>query len=91
MPDPFSTPEFDVLFFAHTYEVTDDGRHQLTARSSEGGVVTKRVVKNDHLCGVALADGRRVERAAVFVRPGNVPAPTEAAILDGGARPIQNS
>jgi hypothetical protein len=84
--------EFDVLFFAHTYEVTDDGRHQLTARSIgiDGGVVTKRVVKNDQLCGVALADGRRVGRTAVFVRPGNVPAGTEAAILDGGARPFQN-
>jgi thioredoxin reductase len=64
----------DVIFFAHTYELTNDERHQLDARGIriEEGVVTKLVVDGDHLRGVALADGRIIERTAVFVRPGNV-------------------
>jgi thioredoxin reductase len=65
----------DVIFFAHTYDLTDDERHQLDARGIgiEEGVVTKLVVEDDHLRGVALADGRIIERTAVFVRPGNMP------------------
>ena len=65
----------DVIFFAHTYELTDDERRQLDARGIriESGTVTKLVVEDDQLRGVALADGRVVQRAAVFVRPGNVP------------------
>ena len=65
----------DVIFFAHTYELTNDERHQLDARGIriEVGIVTKLVVEDDQLRGVALADGRIVERAAVFVRPGNMP------------------
>jgi len=65
----------DVIFFAHTYELTDDERRQLDARGIriENGTVTKLVVEDDQLRGVALADGRVVQRAAVFVRPGNVP------------------
>ena len=65
----------DVIFFAHTYDLTDDERRQLDARGIriEEGIVTKLVVEDDQLRGVALADGRIVERTAVFVRPGNVP------------------
>ena len=65
----------DVIFFAHSYELTDDERRQLDARGIriESGTVTKLVVEDDQLRGVALADGRVVQRAAVFVRPGNVP------------------
>ena len=65
----------DVIFFAHTYELTDDEHRQLDARGIriENGIVTKLVVEDDQLRGVALADGRVVRRAAVFVRPGNVP------------------
>lgn len=65
----------DVIFFAHTYELTDDERRHLDARGIriESGTVTKLVVENDQLRGVALADGRTVERTAVFVRPDNVP------------------
>ena len=65
----------DVIFFAHTYNLTDDERRQLTARGIgiEEGVVTKLVVEDDQLHGVTLADGHTVERTAVFVRPGNIP------------------
>jgi thioredoxin reductase len=65
----------DVIFFVHTYDLTNDERHQLDARGIriEEGVVTKLVVEDDHLQGVALVDGRIIERSAVFVRPGNVP------------------
>ena len=65
----------DVIFFAHTYDLTDDERHQLDARDIrvEDDTVIKLVIDNDRLRGVALADGRTVERTAVFVRPGNVP------------------
>lgn len=65
----------DVVFFTHTYDLSDDERVQLDTRGVrvEDGVVTRLVVDDDRLCGVALADGRIVERAAVFVRPANVP------------------
>jgi thioredoxin reductase len=65
----------DVVFFAHTYDLGDDERRQLDARGIriEEGVVAKLVVEDDQMRGVALADGRSVERTAVFVRPGNVP------------------
>ena len=65
----------DVIFFAHTYDLTDDEHRQLDARGIriEDGTVTRLVVEDDQLRGVALSDGRTVERSAVFVRPGNVP------------------
>ena len=65
----------DVVFFAHTYDLTDDERRQLAARGIciEEGTVTRLVVNDDELGGVELADGRVVQRTAVFVRPGNVP------------------
>jgi thioredoxin reductase len=67
----------DVIFFAHTHEVTADEQAQFDARGIrvEPGEVTRLVVEDDHLTGVELADGRTVARAAVFVRPGNIPHP----------------
>ena len=35
--------------------------------------MTELIVDDDQLRGVELADGRVIPRAAVFVRPGNVP------------------
>jgi thioredoxin reductase len=64
----------DVIFFAHTYELTADEHRQLDARGIriERGTVTRLVVEADRLRGVELSDGQVVARAAVFVRPGNV-------------------
>lgn len=65
----------DVVFFANTYDLTAAERRGLEARRVQvvHGVVTRLAVDDDRLTGVELADGRIVERAAVFVRPGNVP------------------
>ncbi|HEV2810559.1 MAG TPA: NAD(P)/FAD-dependent oxidoreductase [Acidimicrobiales bacterium] len=64
----------DMVFFAHTYELTDDEQAQLDARGIriERGTVTRLIIEHDELCGVELADGREVARSAVFVRPDNV-------------------
>ncbi len=65
----------DVVFFAHTYELTSDELAQLAARGVQviREKVTRLVVDADRLAGVELADGRVIERTAVFVRPGNIP------------------
>ena len=65
----------DVVFFAHTYELTPADLAQMEARGVQvvRGEVTRLVVDADHLTGVELADGRVVARTAVFVRPGNIP------------------
>ncbi len=67
----------DVTFFVHTYELTDSERRELTARGVAvvSGEVAGLVVVDDHLTGVELVDGRVVDRAAVFVRPGIHPHP----------------
>jgi thioredoxin reductase len=67
----------DVVFFTHTYDLTDAERFQLAARGIEvvDGLVTRLVVEDDELRGVELAGGHVVPRAAVFVRPGNRPHP----------------
>lgn len=64
----------DVVFFEHTYGLTDDERHQLAARgvSVEVGTVTRLVTADDELSGVEVDGERIVARAAVFIRPGNV-------------------
>lgn len=65
----------DVIFFAHTYELTPDEHRQLEARDVQvvHGAVARLVVVADQLTGVELDDGVVIDRAAVFVRPGNVP------------------
>jgi thioredoxin reductase len=65
----------DVVFFAHTYPLTSAERAQLEARGIRivSGDVARLVVEADRLTGVELVGGRVVPRAAVFVRPGNVP------------------
>jgi thioredoxin reductase len=65
----------DVIYFAHTDELTSTERHQLTARGVQvvDGKVARLVVEDDRLRGVELADGQVIERTAVFIRPGNTP------------------
>jgi thioredoxin reductase len=60
-----------VTFFAHSYEPTDVERAQLDARGIRvvDGEVRGLAVQADHLTGVVLADGRTVERSALFIRP----------------------
>jgi thioredoxin reductase len=67
----------DVVFFAHTYFLTPIERAQLEARRIRivEGVVGRLVVEDDRLAGVGLDDGNVIARAAVFIRPGNVPHP----------------
>jgi thioredoxin reductase len=67
----------DVVLFAHTVEPSSDELAQLEARGVQvvSGVVARLVVEADRLSGVALMDGRVIPRAAVFVRPVNVPHP----------------
>ena len=61
----------DVVFFAHTTDLTDTDREQLAARAIGivEGTVERLAVDDDHLVGVVLANGRFVPREAVFVRP----------------------
>jgi thioredoxin reductase len=61
----------DVLYFPHTDVLDDVAGEQLAARGIGvvEGVVAGLVVADDRLAGVELEDGRRVQRAAVFVRP----------------------
>jgi thioredoxin reductase len=65
----------DVIFFAHTYDLSDVERAELSARGIRivEGKVARLVVESDRLTGVELADGDLVGRAAVFVRPAIVP------------------
>jgi Thioredoxin reductase len=67
----------DVVFFAHAYDLTSAERLQLEARGIQivRGEVARLVVADDRLTGVQLADGRVIQRAAVFIRPSNVPHP----------------
>jgi thioredoxin reductase len=69
----------DVVFFSHDMDVSADERRQLDARGIRviDSEVGRLVVEADRLTGVALADGRVVPRAAVFIRPRNVPHPDE--------------
>ena len=65
----------DVVFFAHTYDLNPTELAHLAARrvQVQRGEVTRLVIYADRLAGVELADGRVIQRSAVFVRPGNVP------------------
>jgi thioredoxin reductase len=61
----------DLIFFTHTYDLTDGERAQLEARGIRivDGEVRELVVENDRLRGVVLGNGRTVERTALFIRP----------------------
>jgi thioredoxin reductase len=65
----------DVVFFVHTYDLKATERAQLEGRNIQvvEGAVSRLVVVDDRLAGVALTDGREVARAAVFIRPRNLP------------------
>jgi thioredoxin reductase len=65
----------DVAFFVHTYALSAVERVQLEVRGVRivRGEVARLVVEDDRLTGVELVDGRVIARAAVFIRPVNVP------------------
>ena len=65
----------DVIFFAHTYALSDAERLELDARGVQvvDGEVAGLVVEADRLAGVELSDGQVVARTAVFIRPAIVP------------------
>jgi thioredoxin reductase len=65
----------DVAFFVHTYALSAVERAQLEARGVRivRGEVARLVVEDDRLTGVEMADGRMIARAAVFIRPVNLP------------------
>ena len=67
----------DVVFFAHTYELTSTEHAELEARGIRivSGEVLRLVVEDDHLTGVELEDGQVLARTAVFIRPAIVPHP----------------
>ena len=64
----------DVVFFAHTYDLTATEAAELEARGVQvvREEVARLVVEDDRLAGVELVDGRVVARTAVFIRPSNV-------------------
>lgn len=68
----------DVVLFTGDYEPTDEETGQLAERGIkfEQGKVTRLVIVDGRLTGVELADGRVVERSAVFVNPTFVPKDT---------------
>jgi thioredoxin reductase len=65
----------DVVFFAHTYELTATEHAELEARGVQviPEAVARLVVEDDRLVGVELLDGRVIARTAVFIRPNNIP------------------
>jgi thioredoxin reductase len=65
----------DVVFFVHRLDLGSDELVRLEARGVRvvRGEVERLVVEADRLTGVALVDGRAIARAAVFIRPLNVP------------------
>jgi thioredoxin reductase len=69
----------DLIFFAHTYDLTEAEREQLESRGIRivDGEVRELIVEEDRLRGVVLGDGRIVERAALFVRPEIRPRATD--------------
>jgi thioredoxin reductase len=65
----------DVVYFAHTTDLSEAQREQFAARGLGviEGIVARVVVEDDELCGLEMAEGSVVQRAAVFVRPRFVP------------------
>ncbi|PZF97257.1 NAD(P)/FAD-dependent oxidoreductase [Micromonospora deserti] len=66
----------DMVFFAHTHDLTPNERERLTARGIRivEGVVSRLVIDGDRLAGVELDRGSVVAPAAIFVRPRFVPS-----------------
>ena len=75
----------DVVFFAHTYDLTAAESTELEARGVQVAreEVARLVVENDRLVGVELVDGRVIARTAVFIRPDHVPH-TDGLLADLG-------
>lgn len=65
----------DVVFFAHTYDLTATEHAELEARGVQvvREEVARLVVEDDRLVGVELLDGQVIGRTAVFIRPSNIP------------------
>ena len=65
----------DVIFFVHTFDLTETEELELEARGVRvvRGEVARLLVEDDRLVGVELAGGQVIERTAVFIRPHNVP------------------
>jgi thioredoxin reductase len=65
----------DVLYFVDRTDPTPMERTQLVARRIRvvDGPVERLVIEADRLAGVKLTDGRTIARAAIFVRPRNMP------------------
>jgi thioredoxin reductase len=85
----------DVVFFEHTLDLLEGDLVTLAARDVEvvSGAVQRIVVEDDRLTGLELAGGRVISRAAVFIRPVNIPQPDGLAAalgcdLDAAGFPI---
>ncbi|WP_163513457.1 NAD(P)/FAD-dependent oxidoreductase [Fodinicola acaciae] len=65
----------DLVFFSNGTEVSLEDREKLSARGVKvvDGKVVRVAVTDDRLSAVELADGRTVERSALFVAPKMVP------------------
>ena len=65
----------DVVFFVHTYDLAATEQAELEARGVRvlREEVARLVVDDDRLVGVELLDGTVIARAAVFIRPRNIP------------------
>jgi thioredoxin reductase len=65
----------DVVYFTTPGTLTDTARTELRARAIGivEGTVSRILVEDDVLCGVALDDGRVVPRQVLFVPPRFVP------------------
>lgn len=61
----------DLVYFPHTHALTDAERELLELRGIRiaDGQVARMIIEADRLTGVELADGTRIHRTAVFVRP----------------------
>jgi thioredoxin reductase len=65
----------DVVYFAHTKDLSSAEQAQLEARGIQivRGEVARLIIDDDKLTGVELTDGQVINRTAVFIRPGNRP------------------
>lgn len=66
----------DLVFFSHDLDVVESDQRALQSRDIRvvDGPVAGLVVDGDRLVGVQLADGRTIDREALFVRTMNRPA-----------------